>query len=315
MKTAYSSWTHPHWRYFKQAFPQRDEAAFVAYHEMVWTDCLIRLSRDHGTSALDPTIMLFDRDSLQLVAHCMFLWHFRPINHYFLAPGVADFCASSVRELSADYCKRLPLCEPADAPRQCHAFSPYLATFPKVQIGAPAVPISNLDWSKMTGGFAVHFPTAERRRSIMVIPDFCVRTPEHLMHYWAGLDDGEDCALLHPDSRALTVTDGDWMCRVVFGLSLYMDAFPDAVVPSARDIVAHDHWYAGAHHVINRTKAVDEERRHLVSPHWRRGHFRLLSAPRFVHKHGQTVWVRGTFVLGHAIDVLGDTPALTVMAP
>lgn len=38
-----------------------------------------------------------------------YCWKFMRMQHYFLAPGLAKFCASSVKEIAADYRKALPI--------------------------------------------------------------------------------------------------------------------------------------------------------------------------------------------------------------
>lgn len=43
-----------------------------------------------------------------------------------------------------------------------------------------------------------------------------------------------------------------------------------------------------------------------VTPHYRIGHFRLLSSERYVNKQGQTVFVRPCFVKGVAETVQDD---------
>ena len=108
--------------------------------------------------------------------------------------------------------------------------------------------------------------------------------------------------------RTFFVPGSDKMARLLFGLSLYMDAFPDAVVEAGADSVHQIKHYSGARHIVNRNEIVDEEHRHSVSPHWRRGHFRLLTSAKFIRKQGQTVYVRGTFVKGKAFDVVDDAP-------
>jgi len=97
------------------------------------------------------------------------------------------------------------------------------------------------------------------------------------------------------------------LLKLVCGLSLYMDAFPETVVPAGNDDVQHIRHYEGSRHVVSKNEIFDEERRNSVSPHWRRGHWHLLQSERFVHKKGQTIYIRGTFVKGKAFDVLDDT--------
>jgi hypothetical protein len=54
---------------------------------------------------------------------------------------------------------------------------------------------------------------------------------------------------------------------------------------------------------IKTTDVVKEKSEHGVSPHFRSGHFRLLSSDRFINKRGQIVFVKSSFVKGHAITV------------
>ena len=134
------------------------------------------------------------------------------------------------------------------------------------------------------------------------------------MHYYFIANDGEDTLLMQPSAnlREFGSDAGTyWLTKLVFGLSLYMDAFPDAVVEAGAENVHRIKHYDGARHIVNRNEIVDEEHRHSVSPHWRRGHFRLLTSAKFVRKQGQTVYVRGTFVKGKAFDVMEDAPACT----
>lgn len=219
------------------------------------------------------------------------LWRYAPINHYFLASGVADFVAGAVRDFSSDYLKRLPECQPW----------PWLG-------GSDICP----------GGFAIHFPAKEKSRSLIVVPRSLWttnKTGTEKIRYEFVVSDGHRVVFANPckqdeaDDAYYT-----FMTKVVYGLSLYMDAFPDAVVEAGAENVHQIKHYDGARHIVNRNEIVDEEHRHSVSPHWRRGHFRLLTSAKFVRKQGQTVYVRGTFVKGKAFDVMEDAPPCTANA-
>jgi hypothetical protein len=241
--------------------------------------------------------LAWDRETTYIDAILYFMWKYRKITHYFLAPGVASFCTSSVKELTPDFCKRLPECEPVDPPEN---------SLPMVVVVG--------DDMKMRGGFAIHFPTSERKHSIMVLPNSEIPHPgqKAIYRYFFAASDGIDTVLMQKENF-----DSFWdgvdrgahgMARLVFGLSLYMDAFPDAVVEASGEDVKHIGYYSGQRRTVTPNEIVDEERRHGVSPHWRRGHFRVLASERFTRKQGQTVYVRGTFVKGKAFAVLDDAP-------
>jgi hypothetical protein len=280
MKTAYSTFSSVLWQLFKKDYHDRSDFNFSKFTEKG----LFRVA-DQDKTLISWTF---------LEAACLFLWKFRQIKHYFLAPGIADFCISSVKEFSPDYSKRFPNCDLVDAPSM-------FAT-----IGG-----------HMPGGFAVHFPSSERFRSIVAIPKFI--KPEYFIRgsgrswgvkdvYYIAASNGECGVLLHEKEEGIGFEGVD-VGRLLFGLSLYMDAFPDAVVEAGSESVHQIKHYAGARHIVNRNEIIDEEHRNSVSPHWRRGHFRLLSSEKFIRKQGQTIYIRGTFVKGRAFDVLDDAPA------
>jgi hypothetical protein len=204
-------------------------------------------------------------------------WKYTRADHYFLSPGVAAFCAGSVKCFSAEYSARLPIC--------------------------PRIDVSEYGGGCVPGVFFVHFPAPEFPRSI------CVQPLEADSPWFFSLTDGGKVLFCPRETPAENVPQETRAnAALVFGLSLYMDAFPDAVVPAADGQIHVAKHYHGARHTVARVPAVGDEERNQVSAHWRRGHFRLLTSPKFVHKQGQTVWIHGTFVKGTAFDVLEDTP-------
>ncbi len=284
VKTAYSTYSSDIWAVFKSLYPAKTESEFGSFCNRVYDRSLRAVSEGQSIETCDP-------DLVAAVAGCLFLWKFRSIEHFFLAPGVAEFCASSVKEFSHDYCKRLPACKSVNGPGQTT--------------------------QTQQGGFAIHFPAKERQRSVMVIPDALLPTwgndqAHAFKRYYFVANDSEDTVFMQqstPDEIFNGEPQQAWLAKLVFGLSLYMDAFPDAVVEAGAENIHQIKHYDGARHIVNRNEIIDEEQKHSVSPHWRRGHFRLLASAKFVRKQGQTVYVRGTFVKGKAFDVMDDTPS------
>lgn len=102
---------------------------------------------------------------------------------------------------------------------------------------------------------------------------------------------------------------GDYYTRLIAGLGLYMSAFPEQV----RDGIPEDAKRMGRISGPSRTVGVAESVvvRDGLTPHYRSGHFRLLSAERYVNKRGQVVFIHGCFVRGQARTVLSTEASPT----
>jgi hypothetical protein len=302
MKTAYSTYSTAVWPYFKRFYPKRTERDYAEFAYRIYAEVASKVpAESRGITWM--------RDSIYVENYTNFLWKFRNLKHYFLAPGVANFCASSVKDFSEEYCKRFPVCDHQEPPCSLDKY-PFIE--PDVAGG------------KIQGGFAVHFPTKEHRKSVIIIPNAIIpiKSPpkieqevpgvKYCMLFYFVASDGENTFIMQQDTKPNPHNEWDsdikWMTRLIFGLSLYLDAFPDAVVEASAENVHQIKHYDGTRCIVNRNEIVDEENRHSVTPHWRRGHFRILTSEKFVRKQGQTVYVRGTFVKGKAFDVMDDTP-------
>lgn len=227
------------------------------------------------------------------------LVRYRPITHYFVAPGVSQFCEDCVKEIAPDYYKRLP----------------EVKTYPLPgKLDPPAKTPEDV------GGILFHFPVQENRRSLIVIyPEhrkpFLVREPNkddpQGYESFCMVSDGRESVFVptrKTTSNEAQPTHTEKIVKTVLGLSLYIDAFPDAVRPA-------DHGPVPAHEgppktflSIGAVPQVQHETANSRSPHYRRGHFRCLASDRFVHKRGLTIWIDGFFVGGTALDVCDDTP-------
>jgi len=90
----------------------------------------------------------------------------------------------------------------------------------------------------------------------------------------------------------------------ISGAIAYIQAFPEMVVPGIPDDLKNPNHFRK----VAAKKTVSMSPRLIESdgpcPHYRLGHFRLLSNERFINKKGQVIFVRGTFVKGRAKTVL-----------
>jgi len=94
----------------------------------------------------------------------------------------------------------------------------------------------------------------------------------------------------------------DGEVAVVSSALAYIQCFPDTVKDGIPDDLKHQNYYRkslcksiGTHHSLIQHNGP--------SPHYRVGHFRLLSSDKFVHKKGRIIFVHGTFVKGKAATV------------
>lgn len=92
-----------------------------------------------------------------------------------------------------------------------------------------------------------------------------------------------------------------YMIRLVFGVCLYLHCFPNAMidgVPKQSTSRLKNHFKRESSVTVQAVSDVID--RSGTTPHFRSGHFRLLSSDKFTKKQGQIVFVKETFVLGKA---------------
>lgn len=155
---------------------------------------------------------------------------------------------------------------------------------------------------------ALHFPSSEQQNSWMVLPDV---DPFFCCVVGCSLETGAQKTGLYRirrigDLSATTLEacierEIDQIWRLLFGLSLYVRAFPECVNEMQTNPMP---WLQGTRRMIGRHAIIEEEESRSVLPHFRRGHFRVLQSERY-HEPGKVVFVKGTFVKGRAYHVKG----------
>lgn len=153
---------------------------------------------------------------------------------------------------------------------------------------------------------ALHFPSSERQNSWVVLPDadpfFCCVVGSSIgnnaqktgLYRIRRMGDAMATTLAEPLERQF-----NHIWRLLFGLSLYVQAFPECVTEMQTEPMP---WLQGTRRMIGRHAIIEEEESRSVSPHFRRGHFRVLQSERY-HERGKVVFVKGTFVKGRAYHV------------
>ncbi len=95
------------------------------------------------------------------------------------------------------------------------------------------------------------------------------------------------------------------MFHIVVNFLLYMKCFPESIVDAPPDDVKKQYApYISRCFTIKTDESLID--RAGVTPHFRRGHFRVLRSEVFKKKRFQTVFVRSSFVKGHAKTVLDN---------
>lgn len=104
--------------------------------------------------------------------------------------------------------------------------------------------------------------------------------------------------------------------KLVIGLGMYISCFPETVIAGLPDGLKHPsmHKYKccfsiGVAPKISSTPTGSHE---SPTPHFRRGHFRILRSDKFKNKRFQAVFIHETFVKGKAETILSPEQCATI---
>ena len=92
--------------------------------------------------------------------------------------------------------------------------------------------------------------------------------------------------------------------RVIMNLIFYMNAFPENVITGVPNRAIIDEKNNISEKRITISKNNELFRKHDVSPHLRRGHWRTFTSDYFTNKQGETVWIDPVYIKGEAITVI-----------
>ena len=290
MKQAYSTVKSNLWKVFKKQANVVDEKSFTEVCMIAYAGAMVELRKKHPYVDIGSrNHMIWDLDCFYYDMLSLFLWKYRKMKHYFLDEGVADFCITSVKDLSGEYAKELPDCDDVLPPRI-----------------SPDDFFSKNEKGLVSGGFCIHFPSNEKQRSVVVVPKCVIPcNSDYRLYYDFCATDGVDSCLMQKANKQADIdneADGNPdLPKLICGLSLYMSAFPEYI--QTADDIKHIKRYKGASFTLSRSSVMVDEIKNSLSPHFRRGHFRLLSSDRYKNKKGQVVFIKGCFVRGKAYSV------------
>lgn len=236
-----------------------------------WEDFKVRARIGLERSPMNSEFDMGTRvDALVSSAMLSTVWHeSNETNHIFINGEVAEFLMSCVREVSKEYLSVGSLRGLTIRDTGTGLFIHFSKKWADIYGINASMAVCVQDW-----GIWAHIPD-----------DYIVR--------WS-INGRTDAQHDRPIWKAM---------EVLFGLSLYIDAFPDAL----REFNAPDYkpWRRSTTLTLRVPKDVQEDIDRSVSPHYRRGHMRVLSNEKYKNKKGQTVFVKGCFVKGRAYEVVG----------
>lgn len=139
-------------------------------------------------------------------------------------------------------------------------------------------------------------------------------------HATLFVSNGDDIAyipLLFPSKTRNNMLKNDTygtMLRLALNLIFYMSAFPENVLNKPPDEVC-DKLNINNSKTISMSKEIADylHENRDVSPHLRRGHFRYLGSDHYTKKRGQTIFVKSSFVKGHAVTVVENEKSVSTM--
>ena len=169
-------------------------------------------------------------------------------------------------------------------------------------------PIGDHCGGKRVGVF--HFPSNSKYRSFAVyvwttakvgdIKEMICLSAKNKFHQYAEI----------PLGGMGFISSGDYDCdnavRIANGLGKYLSCFPEMLKSGPPDDVKHPshHQYGYIKTIGISTKIQIYNERGDMTPHFRRGHFRVLRSGYFINKQFQVVFVKQCFVKGEAATIL-----------
>lgn len=123
------------------------------------------------------------------------------------------------------------------------------------------------------------------------------------------------CVGLMPGIDTGCDAESIWCAKLIVGLGMYINCFPEVLRAGLPDALKHPSHHQYKHPVVISVSpkvAIAAPGTHASpAPHFRIGHFRVLTSERFTNKRHQVVFVRETFVKGRTATVL--SPEETVV--
>lgn len=175
---------------------------------------------------------------------------------------------------------------------------------------ANEIPGEKLDWKKLfelasirginTSFYAIH--SSEESYLIATVRDTLnIRSTQLVV-----LNDFKDYSCVVFDGKETDYINNDPMTRLGVNFLAYINAFPECLTEGVPQNISKKNKadyqntkvLKTSTHVLEIEKENNNDSR-IITPHFRKGHFRYLKDERFVNKKGQIVFVKASMVRGH----------------
>lgn len=152
------------------------------------------------------------------------------------------------------------------------------------------------------GVTVVHFPTGMGRYSYAVR----VFEKERMVISFSSHSKEIIGGIMLLEDKEISFHGTDWYAKLIVGLGMYIGCFPEAVKDGPPEDIKHPAMHSHKNSItVSVSPKVQQAHEHgSPTPHFRRGHFRILRSDKFTNKRFQSVFVREAFVAGKAITVL-----------
>jgi hypothetical protein len=192
---------------------------------------------------------------------------------------------------------------------------------PKLSDGSPEAML------ELTGEkiFVLHFPTKSKYRCFAFKYYHPCEANGNKPSLWLTFSDngrkengGEKTpwgCIHYSDTSAIDYgTEFEIHSRLLSSLGMYLSCFPEMLKDGPPDDVKHPsyHQYADAKTIGISPQVRIHSEHGEVTPHFRRGHFRVLRSEQFTKKRFQVVFVKQCFVKGEAATILSPEQSETL---
>lgn len=166
-------------------------------------------------------------------------------------------------------------------------------------------PIFNIlsETEKYTVDFCIHFPNDSFGYSIKIAYDEVNK--DFIFHIIHEAENDFFAYLKNVQNSEV------WpICKLVINALFYINCFPDCIVDGIPKGMKLINEFTNPKKQIRVSEKllpyINKLSNHIISPHFRMGHFRYLGSNYYVNKKGQTIFIEPTFVKGNSKIVLTD---------
>ena len=274
------------------------------------------------------------------------IYWYRDNLNYFIPPDTADFCSSCINDFTKDYYSKLPgqykelpkLWSTKKLEKSLDRLFVLPLNYKLSREDIEEYSRSLLIEMEYTQAIVLHFHKQQLPGSILVLvngkgdpigrlDEFLFTAVSRLGITTQPIDKEYRVKMLttenmhvpkegsatayYLEQKGYTLEQSNFIIKFIYGFGVYAEEFPEMLVPTTdKHFTTMTTKPSLSNFKVlpnNLVRSEIKNRRQFgTDPHWRNGTYKLLSHPRFVHKQGQRVYVKGSFIKGRAQTALMD---------